>query len=65
MNKQAIVVSSEQLEAIFETWDRRWRESPEDFTNIVDHLTKGTPYSYGRACSIYFKKLREELFNND
>lgn len=59
--KTILSVSSDELALIFQEWDRRWRENPQEFTNIVTHLTKETPLTYGEKCAPYFIKLATEL----
>ena len=53
--------SQEHLEKMFTEWDLRWRMNPEDFMSVVDHLLKETPYSYGKACALYFMELAKEV----
>ncbi len=50
-----------QFEEAFAEWDKRWREHPEEFVSIVEHLLRGTPATYGASCSVYFAALLEEL----
>ena len=57
----ALALNEQQLEQVFTEWDRRWRENPESFTDIVTHLTKNTPKSYGEACVPYFIKILKEI----
>ncbi len=47
--------------AAFAEWDRRWRANPENFWNVVTHLMKETPATYGEACAVYFEALLAEL----
>jgi hypothetical protein len=61
MTEDKVVVDSEILEKVFAEWDRRWRENPQEFMDLVTHLTKETPLSYGQACAPYFLKLLAEL----
>lgn len=49
------------FELAFTEWDRRYRNNPKEFMNIVDHLLKETSYSYGKACALYFHKLLDEF----
>jgi hypothetical protein len=56
-----MVIEKSEIEKIFTEWDRRYRENPEDFMNIVDHLIRDTPYSYGKACASYFCELAKEI----
>jgi hypothetical protein len=54
-------VHLDDVAKVFEEWDRRWRENPQEFMDLVTHLTKDTPLSYGQACAPYFFKLLEEI----
>jgi len=56
-----ITLDEQALASVFEEWDRRWRENPQDFLDLVTHLTKGTPLTYGQACAPYFIKLAMEV----
>ena len=56
-----ISASLNEIAKVFEEWDRRWRENPQEFTDLVTHLTKDTPLSYGQACAPYFANLLEEI----
>jgi hypothetical protein len=57
----SMTVDTELLVKVFSEWDRRWRENPQEFTDIVTHLTRETPLTYGQACAPYFLKLASEL----
>ncbi len=50
----------ERFAAAFTEWDRRYRESPEDFMSCAARLVKGTPKTYGDACAPYFIKILED-----
>lgn len=54
-------IHMDEVAKVFEEWDRRWRENPQEFTDLVTHLTKETPLTYGQACAPYFFKLLEEI----
>lgn len=54
-------MNEELLAKIFTEWDRRYRENPELYMDTVTHLLKETPYSYGSACAVYFRKLALEM----
>jgi hypothetical protein len=56
-----MIISREKLEKAFTEWDRRYRENPEEFMTVVDHLLRETPYTYGKACALYFEKLAKEV----
>jgi hypothetical protein len=62
---QIIRISREEIAIVFTEWDRRWRENPQEFTDLVTHLTKETPLSYGQACAPYFIKLAKELLEGE
>jgi hypothetical protein len=49
----------EKFEKAFTEWDIRYRNNPEDFMDAVTHLLRNTPYSYGKACAVYFSNLLE------
>jgi hypothetical protein len=57
-------VTVEELSAAFTPWDKGYREKPEEFTNMVDHLLRSTPEEYGpqaTAClEAYVKRIRKE-----
>lgn len=55
-------LNEEKLAHLFTEWDKRYRENPELFMNEVEHLLGNTPYSYGVACAVYFKKLYKEFY---
>jgi len=54
-------IPASSLALIFQEWDRRWRENPQEFIDLVTHLTKETPLSYGEKCAPYFIRLAHEL----
>jgi hypothetical protein len=54
-------LGEKKIAKIFEEWDRRWREKPEEFTDLVTHLTKETPLTYGEKCAPYFIRLAREI----
>lgn len=56
-----IRISATKIAKVFEEWDRRWRANPNDFVDVVTHLTKDTPLTYGESCAPYFIKLASEL----
>jgi len=56
-----ITAGLDEVAKVFEEWDRRWRENPQEFIDLVTHLTKNTPLTYGEACAPYFAKLLEEI----
>lgn len=45
----------------FTEWDRRYRNNPREFMSTAEHLLQETPYSYGKACALYFNKLMDEI----
>jgi len=53
--------TKEQVALAFTEWDRRFREAPEEFVNIAEHLLFGDPQTYGEECAPYFLSLLEEL----
>lgn len=50
-------VTHDQLAEAFAEWDRRYREKPDEFMSIVEHLLKSTPATYGESCAVYFAAL--------
>ena len=56
-----MIIGREKLEKAFTEWDRRYRESPEEFMSVVDHFLRETPYTYGKGCAAYFEKLVKEV----
>ena len=50
-----------RLAAIFEEWDRRYRDNPDDFMSVVEYLLGNTPKTYGEGAAAYFMKLEREL----
>jgi hypothetical protein len=54
-------ITIEQMEKAFTEWDKRWRNNPEEFMDVVTHLLRNTPYDYGKACAVYFSNLLKEL----
>jgi hypothetical protein len=61
MHEPQITLDEQALASIFEEWDRRWRENPQEFMDLVTHFTKNTPLTYGQACAPYFVKLAVEF----
>lgn len=52
----------EKLARVFNEWNRRYAENPEDFTDSVD--SEGKPLAdYGEECAHYFEKIEAELSN--
>lgn len=56
-----MMIDQASMEKAFTEWDKRWRNNPEDFMDIVTHLLKNTPYDYGKACAAYFSNLLTEM----
>ena len=54
-------MDKQTIEKIFTEWDRRYRANPDEFMNEVEHLLGETPYSYGKACALYFLELSKEV----
>lgn len=54
-------VTMKEAQKIFEEWDRRFRENPEDFVNFATALLKETPETYGDAVGPYFFELLGQL----
>ena len=54
-------VSSKQLKAALTEWDRRYRESPEEFENEAERLINGTPETYGDEAGPYLESIIKEL----
>lgn len=48
------------FQVAFTEWDRRYRENPDDFWSVVQHLLGNTSASYGEACGIYFAELLDD-----
>lgn len=44
----------------FTEWERRYRESPDDFISEASKLLKDTPQTYGESCAPYFLKILTE-----
>ena len=53
-------IAVKDFEKAFTEWDIRYRTNPEEFMNEVEHLLKETPYTYGKACALYFTELLNE-----
>lgn len=56
-----MIISKEKLEKAFTEWDRRYRKNPDEFMTEVEHLLRETPYTYGKACALYFVELVKEV----
>lgn len=56
-----ITAGLDEIAKVFEEWDRRWRENPQEFIDLVTHLTKDTPLTYGEACAPYFAQILAEI----
>jgi len=54
-------ITKESVAKVLTEWDRRWRESPNDFLNIAEHLLFSDPKTYGEEAAPYFLKLHEEM----
>lgn len=54
-------VTIEATAGLFEEWDRRYRENPEQFMSEATHLLRHTPTTYGEAAAAYFFFLAEEM----
>jgi hypothetical protein len=65
MRKNAQTAKAKRIEntltKVFAEWDRRYRKNPEQYMNNVQHLLGNTPYTYGRACAVYFTELMNEM----
>ena len=55
-----MITSKDKIEKAFTEWDRRYRENPDEFMSVVDHLLKETPYTYGKGAALYFMELLKE-----
>jgi len=56
-------ITRERMTMIFNEWAKRYSESPDEFSDILDD--EGNPVSdYGENCAIYFEKLANEMDNN-
>lgn len=49
-----VAATMDELVATFTEWDRRYREQPEEFESLAEHLLKRTPETYGEAAATYF-----------
>lgn len=50
----------QRMAAIFNEWAKRYSESPEEFTGILDG--DGKPFEdYGQRCAAYFDLLADEM----
>jgi hypothetical protein len=49
-----ITATMDDLIAAFTEWDRRYREQPEQFETLAEHLLNRTPETYGEAAATYF-----------
>jgi hypothetical protein len=56
-----VVTNTAALVATFTEWDRRYREEPGRFQSEAEHLLKGTPESYGEACTPYFLDILDDV----
>ena len=54
-------VSVEEMEEVFRTWDSDYREKPEEFQNVVEHLLRSTPEEYGANATVCFKAYLEKI----
>lgn len=55
-----IIMDKQLLAAIFNEWNRRYSENPDEFSNSLDE--NGKPIEdYGENCAAYFLKLEEEI----
>ena len=61
MPEQVYSFTKEQAARAFTEWDRRFREAPEEFVNIAEHLLFSDPQTYGEECAPYFLSLLEEV----
>ena len=52
-----ISATLDELVAAFTEWDRRYREQPEEFESLAEHILNNTPESYGKAAALYFVRV--------
>lgn len=53
-------ITFQRMAIIFNEWNRRYCENPDDFDDNVD-LDGNAKKDYGECCADYFYKLAEEL----
>jgi hypothetical protein len=58
---RTITTTPKKLAAAFAEWDRRYRETPEQFMSVVQHLLKETPNTYGELASAHLILILKEL----
>lgn len=55
-------IDSNNLAIVFDEWAKRYAESPEDFTDVLDASGKVLD-GYGDQCQVYFMHIYSQLFN--
>lgn len=53
-------MSQDEMARVFTEWERRYRETPEEFTTEFEHAAMGID-EYGARAAAYFVALATEL----
>jgi hypothetical protein len=61
--EKSINITVNEIAKIFTEWDTRYRNHPEWFSSLEEHLLKSNPTTYGDRCAPYFIELFKELTN--